>query len=452
MNKSHDSRFEGVFSRENIEIINKLNDSGYEAYFVGGVIRDTLMGISVNDVDITTSATPDEVILVFKDYKVLPTGIDHGTVTVLYGKEAIEITTFRVDGDYSDNRRPDGVEYTRSIGEDLARRDFTVNAFAYNHSSGLVDLYGGEEDIANKTIRTVGNPDERFQEDALRIMRGLRFASKLGFTIEDETEKSMFRNKDLLSNISAERLQSELNGILLGEYVEDVMVKYASIISVFIPEIKKMIGFDQNNPYHIYDVYEHSIKVVKYANDDITHKLAGLFHDIGKPDTMTINDKGVSNYLRHAEASVKITSKILNRLRYSNAVKSKVLRLIDDHTKTLSTKEYKIKKMLYEEKPEYFFELLDFNRADDKGKDISMVSNRNEKHDKIASFAKEYLSNEPILSHKDLDITAYDLMEIGLAGKDIGEALNKLVLITLNGLPNNKKAQIEYVKNHILGK
>lgn len=446
MENSVSNKFKDVFSKEHLEIIKKLNSSGYEAYFVGGVVRDTLLGIAVNDVDITTSATPEEVISVFLDYTVIPTGIDHGTVTVVYNREPIEITTFRVDGEYRDNRRPDSVEYTNSLESDLDRRDFTINAMAYNPTIGLIDLVGGVDDLENKVIKTVGNPNDRFEEDPLRIMRGLRFASKLGFTIDDKTEKAIFDNKHLLSKVSAERLQVELDGLLMGKYVKDVLLKYPSVISVFIPEVEPMIDYDQNNSYHIHNLYEHTVEVVANANNDIAHKLAALFHDIAKPLTKTTDDNNVAHYYEHAEVGAEMTRVILNRLKYPNVVKSKVVSLVNDHGRTLSARPYKIAKMIYEVKPEYFFELIDFKRADDKGKDFFKVQSSIEHHNRIESLAKEYLANKPILSHKDLEITPQDLMELGIEGKQIGEVLKELCLLAMSGHKRAREDQIQYVK------
>lgn len=441
------NKLKTFFSKENIEVLDKLNEVGFEAYFVGGSLRDAVINLPVNDVDITTSATPKEILKVFSEYPTIPVGLKHGTVVVLYKGEQVEITTFREDGDYSDNRRPDEVFFSDNLAVDVSRRDFTMNSLAYNHKTGIVDLVGGIDDINKKLIRTVGSPDERFTEDPLRIMRGLRFASKLGFNIEEETEASIFRNKKLLKNVSGERLHKELNGLLMGKNAKEVLLKYSSVISAFIPEIKAMIKFKQKSPYHKYDVWEHSATVVKHAKEDEVHKLAALFHDVGKPETFTVDSKGVGHFYGHAEKSEKIARKVLTRLKYSNAVKSKVSKLILGHSKDVSIKKYKIAKEIYEIGSEQFFDNLAFKRADDMGKNLK-YKNRFERLDKAEKIAKEYLADSPILTHKDLAIKPQDIIELGFQGREIGDKLNELALLAISGHKNKRKSQIEYlIKN-----
>lgn len=436
-------KLKGMFTPENLEILDRLNKAGFKSYFVGGSLRDAVIDLPINDVDITTSATPEEVIEVFSDHTTLPIGIEHGTVVVMFGDEPFEITTFREDGEYSDSRRPDDVTFTTSLEDDVKRRDFTINSIAYNPEEGIVDFAGGIEDINNKIIKTVGNPDERFKEDPLRIMRGLRFASKLNFSIDKETEESIFRNKELLKNISVERLQKEFNGLLKGENSKEILVKYSAVISEFIPEIKPMIGFEQNNPKHEYDVWEHSATVVENTEDNLEHRLAAVFHDAGKPLTYSIDEKGVGHFLGHAEESVRIAETAMIRLKYPTKVKDKVLELIEDHDAQLSTKPYKIAKKIYEQGPERFLDSIKFMRADDKGK--KNPDSRNAMFTEIEKKAKEYLSGSPILSHKDLDITAKDIMELGFKGADIGKALHTLSLMSISGQPNQKEVQIKYL-------
>lgn len=438
-----------VFNQKDVEILNKLDEAGFEAYFVGGSLRDAVIDLPINDVDITTSATPEEVISVFSDYKTLPIGIEHGTVVVIYEGEQIEITTFRQDGDYSDGRRPDEVYFTKSLEEDIARRDFTINSLAYNPKEGLVDFVGGVEDINNRVIKAVGDPDKRLQEDPLRIMRGLRFASKLGFDIENKTESAIFKNKGLLKNVSAERLQVEFNGLLMGKNSKEVLTKYSSVISEFIPEIKPMIGFDQKNPRHLYDVWEHSAAVVENAENDVVHKLAAVFHDSGKPATFTIDDKRVGHFLGHADESVKIAERALVNLKYTNKIKNRVLNLVEDHDFQISTKKYKIAKRIYEVGPERFFDMLEFKKADDKSKDLN-YSNTLEKYDKVEQVAKAYLADQPILKRKDLAIKPEDIVGLGFKGKEIGETLDKLALLVMSGHNNERESQIEYLEKNEL--
>lgn len=428
--------------------ITKLIENGYEAYAVGGCVRDVILDEENNDVDITTSATPEEIVEVFEGFTTLDVGLKHGTVPVIINGEMIEITTFRIDGEYSDSRRPDSVSFTTSLQEDLMRRDFTINSLAYNEEKGIVDLVEGIKDIENKVIRAVGNPEERFNEDALRIMRGLRFAAKLNFSIEKETEKAMFKHKDLLKNISAERLHTEFNKLIMGVNAKNILVKYAEIIAVFIPEIKPMIGFNQQNPNHIYDVWEHSAVVVQNAKADIAHKIAGVFHDIGKPHTFTIDEvKGFGRFFGHAQVSVEITDAIMRRLKYPNKLRERVLNIIEDHDENLSTKPFKIKKAIFEKGVDRFFDMTEFKKADDSAKNPSKLSSYSN-YEKIEGIAKEYLSGSPVITHKDLAISPKDIIELGFKGPEIKQALNNVCLLVISGHKNEKESIVSHIKKH----
>ena len=264
--------------------IAKLTEKGFEAYIVGGCVRDSLMKCTPKDYDITTSANPEEVKNVFKEYRVVETGLKHGTVTVIVRGMPLEITTFRIDSEYLDHRHPKNVTFTKSLKEDTARRDFTMNALAYNDEKGLCDFYGGKVDIENKIIRCVGDANKRFNEDALRIMRALRFSSVLGFDIEENTKNAMFNNKHLLKNISSERLAGELVKLLCGANVKKILLEYIDIIGVFIPELLPMKGFEQHNRHHIYDVWTHTAVAIENIDASPVLRLAALFHDAGKPD------------------------------------------------------------------------------------------------------------------------------------------------------------------------
>jgi len=274
-----------------IYILQRLENSGYSAYVVGGCVRDALLGNAPQDWDICTSALPQQVINTFSDYRVIKTGIKHGTVTLMLNSNMYEITTFRTEKDYSDNRRPDTVEFVADIKEDLSRRDFTVNAMAYNPKQGLIDLFFGLDDLDMHIIRTVGNADVRFNEDALRILRALRFSAKLCFNIEKSTAASVHRNKGLLNNIAAERILAEFKQLLLSENAVNILREYYDVISVFIPEISPMVGFCQYNSYHCYDVWEHTLHALSYADNNIIIRLAVLFHDIGKPHSLLLTNR-----------------------------------------------------------------------------------------------------------------------------------------------------------------
>ena len=303
------------------QLIAFLKSGGHTSYVVGGCVRDFFLGKEAHDWDICTSATPDEVCKLMD-----------GTVTVTWRWERFEVTTFRVDGEYDDNRRPTCVEFVCDVVEDLSRRDFTINAMAYSDVDGLIDPWGGYGDLDAKLIRCVRNPDDRFREDALRIMRALRFASTLGFTIEEKTAAAIHRNKHLLKNISAERIRDELCKILLGGGVLNILLEYSDVMEVIIPELESCIGFEQNSPYHKYTVYEHAAWAVNnYLGDDISIKLALLLHDIGKPECYTEDLNGVGHFYGHSAASERITEGVLKRLRFDNKTVDEVRTLVLYH-------------------------------------------------------------------------------------------------------------------------
>ena len=309
--------------------IGRLEAAGYEAFAVGGCVRDSLLGNEPGDYDLTTAAKPEETKRVFQGEKIVETGIKHGTVTVILGETPLEITTFRVESEYRDNRRPERVEFTKSIEEDLARRDFTMNALAYSESRGIVDPFGGEADIKAGIIRAVGDPEKRFREDALRIMRALRFASALGFEIEPETEKALLENRALLLNVSAERLSEELLKLLCGQNVRRVLMKYTDVLGVILPELLPMKGFSQQNPHHVYDVLEHSAAAAEKVPPRPALRLGALLHDVGKPRCFTIDENGVGHFYGHAEISAQMAEEILGRLRLDSAAKKEVVSLVD---------------------------------------------------------------------------------------------------------------------------
>ena len=282
---------------ENTEfIINTLAENGYEAYIVGGCVRDLIMNIPPHDWDICTNALPDEVITVFKDFRTVQSGIKHGTVGIVIEHLVYEVTTFRSETGYSDNRHPDGVHFEKDIEKDLSRRDFTVNSIAYSPQKGFVDLYNGYDDIRYKTIKAVGSPDTRFSEDALRILRALRFASVLGFEIESSTAESIHRNKGLLKNIACERIWSEFTKLISGKNAHIIIDKYCDVTEVFIPELYAEKNFEQHNPHHCYDVLRHTLLALSFSENNIYLKLAVLFHDIAKPCTFTTDENNIGHF------------------------------------------------------------------------------------------------------------------------------------------------------------
>jgi len=431
--------------------IELLQNNGYETYIVGGCVRDYLMGKQPSDIDITTSAKPQETMRVFEDYKVIETGIKHGTVTVIINSLPLEITTYRIDGDYSDNRRPDDVSFTKSLKVDLARRDFTMNAIAYNPQVGFVDYFGGQNDIQNKVVRCVGTAKERFGEDSLRILRALRFSSQLGFEIERETSKALFVQRGLLKNISAERVAAELKKLLLGENVKEVFVQYADIIGAVIPEILPMKGFEQSTPYHIYDVLAHSIVAVQNIEKVPYLKIAALLHDIGKPKTFSKDEKGIGHFYGHAEISMKIADSILSRLKFDNFTKQRVDTLIKYHDVPIEPNEKSVKRWLNKLTPEIFFELLELKRADNLAQNPAYFDRQQTTY-KVNEIANKIIAQGECFSLKDLKIDGKDLIALGIPkGKVIGETLNKLLDFVIDKkLENDYQSLADYAKLYII--
>lgn len=416
-----------------------LNENGFDAFVVGGCVRDSIMGKDANDWDMTTSATPEETLEVFKDFRTIPTGIKHGTVTVLIDKQPLEITTFRIDGEYTDNRRPDSVNFTRNIENDLSRRDFTVNAMAYNEKNGIVDLFGGVNDIQNKIIRCVGDPDKRFNEDALRIMRAVRFSSTLGFEIEKETAESIRRNKHLLKNIAAERIRVELEKLLLGDDAERILFQFSDVIFEIIPELEKTFGVEQNCPYHIYDVWHHIVKSVAVSEKNKYVRLAMLLHDIAKPQMKTNDEKGQDHFKGHAFVSSDIAFEILKRLRYDNKTVSTVTKLIYHHDDRLYNAPQNVKKHASKFGFEFLHLLDKVSRADILAQNPEMQGRLSD-CDRYMELLKKVEENNACLKISDLKVNGNDLISLGYQGKEIGENLEKLLdKVLKNEIKNTKE-------------
>ncbi len=427
----------------------RLEEAGYTAYAVGGSVRDLLMGTLPHDIDIATSATPEEVKAVFFGEKVIETGIKHGTLTVLYEGEPFEITTYRVETTYSDARHPDAVIFTRRIEDDLSRRDFTVNAMALDKEGSLVDLFGGKEDIENKVLRCVGDPYERFSEDALRILRLLRFSSILDFQIEAKTEEAAFALKDSLSKVSVERVAVELNKLLLGKGVFRVLTRYVDILGSVIPELLPIKGFEQKNYHHQYDVLTHTAKAVEAAEPSKTVRLAMLFHDIGKPHTFSLGSNGVGHFYGHASISRDMTDAILTRLKYDNKTKDTVVRLVKWHDHVIEPDERAVKRMLSRSTPAFMRELLAVKRADTAALAEAYTDRENE-FLAIETLMDNILARQECFSLKDLSVNGQDLLAIGfLPGKEVGLWLSRLLEEVVSGrLPNDKEALLTFVKQN----
>lgn len=427
-------------------IIDRLEKSGFEAYAVGGCVRDIIMGRTPKDYDVTTSALPEQVKECFSDLHVIETGIKHGTVTVVSGSENVEVTTFRKDGEYSDHRRPDSVSFSPRIEDDLARRDFTINAMAYNPKKGLIDLYGGQEDMFLKRLVCVGDPRERFEEDALRIMRALRFASELGFNIESTTAGAIHEMKGLLDKISAERISRELVLLLCGVNTFKVLTEFSDVFSVIIPEIKPCIGFDQRNKYHAYDVWTHIAAAVENSKPQPDVRLALMLHDIGKPLCFKSDDKGNGHFYGHEKLSAEMAETILRRLRFPGDTVSRVSGIIRYHYASPVDDEKVVKKLLSALGEENFFLLTEVMKGDNLAKRDFCIERV---HTALAmeKTAERLIAEKQCFKLSDLAVNGSDIAELGFSGKEIGAALEKLLNRVIDGkLANERNALLEYAR------
>lgn len=433
-------------------VINALADAGFSAYVVGGCVRDYFLGNQTSDTDITTSAKPCEVekILADKNIKVVETGLKHGTVTAVIDKTPFEITTFRTDGEYKDSRHPQSVEFVEDVEQDLKRRDFTVNAMAYNDERGLVDLFGGREDIENRIIRTVGEPDARFKEDALRIMRALRFSSVLGFDIEEKTKKSIFDNMYLLENISAERIFSELSKLLCGKNVLNVLNEFRQVIGVIIPQLIPSFNCAQKTPWHTYTVYEHIIHSVDFAPRDPVIRLTMLLHDIGKPSVKLTDENGRDHFKTHADAGEKIAAEVLSKLKVSNNIYNKVTTLIKYHQSVENVNDVKIKHWFNKIGEEYTLSLFDVRIADLKAHNLGKkeVLFEIERLMSLEEEAKMIIKRREPYKISELAVNGHDLISLGFSGREIGDKLSAILTLVMDGrLKNTKKDILDFLKN-----
>ena len=420
-------------------IIETLEAAGFEAYAVGGCVRDSMLGRTPNDWDITTSAKPLETKALFK--KTFDTGIKHGTISVLLGREIYEVTTYRIDGEYEDSRHPKEVTFTADLKEDLLRRDFTINAMAYNPSVGLVDLYGGAEDLENHIIRCVGNPHDRFTEDALRIMRAVRFAAQLNYSIEDRTKEAIKELAGTLSKISAERIQTELVKLLTSDHPEFLKLAWElGITKVILPEFDRAMESEQNNPNHSYSVGEHTLKVMEYLPTDKVMRLAGLFHDLGKVDTKTTDESGVDHFYGHPEASAKIAANVFNRLKFDNDTKTKVCKIVESHDWFIGAVPSHIRRYVNRIGEEYFPDIFDFNKADVLAQSFY---NREDKLKDLEELRAAYIKIKEAgdcVNIKDLAITGSDVIKAGIpAGPEVGRILKALLEEVLDDPSKNTK-------------
>ena len=418
--------------------INLLQSAGFEAYAVGGCVRDSLLGKTPNDWDITTSAKPEDMKSVFADFHCIDTGIKHGTVTVVIDGEPLEITTFRLDGEYEDNRHPKSVTFTSNLGADLGRRDFTVNAMAYSKKTGTVDLFGGQNDLKNRIIRCVGDPDRRFNEDALRILRALRFSSALDFEIEEKTAQSLLKNRALLGNISEERIAKELLKLVCGKGAKRILTDFAPVLFEILPELQPMYKNSHDNPHHCYDIYEHTLIAVESIDPEPTLRFAMLLHDCGKPAVKKFDENGVAHFYGHQRISAEISAQILARLKVSNKFRDEILFLVSNHDRwELYENMEKMPRYLSKFGLDGVLNLLKVMRADV----LAQSPEYRYRLDQIADAeetAKNLAAQKPCLSLSELQINGRTLMDIGIPqGRKLGAVLAQLLDEVIDGVTKN---------------
>ena len=425
----------------------RLEAAGHEAFVVGGAVRDYVRGADTGtDWDITTSALPEETETIFSGYRVIEAGMKHGTVTVLLDGEPLEITTYRVDGGYSDHRHPDEVRFTRSLREDLRRRDFTMNAMAYSPRTGVVDPFGGQADLAAGVVRCVGEPDRRFQEDALRILRALRFASALGMGIHPDTARAARDSRTLLTSVAAERVRVELTKLLCGADAERVLLEFPDILSVPLPEIGAMVCFDQHNPHHDRDVWAHTAAVTAAIPAQPVLRWAALLHDVGKPPCFSLAEDGVGHFYGHAAESARMADGILRRLRFDTDSREEIVRLIRYHDLPIQPERRPVKRLMNKLGPDTVRRLIELHKADTRGQ-AALCAGRIAEYDAVAAVLDEILNEKECFSLRDLAVNGTDMMSIGLAGRDIGRALNAcLTAVMEEKLPNERAALLEYAE------
>lgn len=422
-------------------IIKTIMEAGFEAYVVGGCVRDSVLGRKPEDWDITTSAKPQQVKALFP--RTIDTGIQHGTVTVMLDKEGFEVTTYRIDGKYEDSRHPKEVTFTPNLVEDLKRRDFTINAMAYNEEAGLVDIFGGMEDIGRKMIRCVGAAEERFSEDALRMMRAIRFSAQLGYTIEENTLKAISVLAPNLRQISAERIQVELTKLLVSGHPDYLGTAYeAGVTRIILPEFDKAMETQQNHPHHKYSVGEHTLCSLTYVPAQKALRLAMLFHDIGKPETISVDNKGITHFHGHAAVSEEMTKKILRRLRFDNETVFMVSRLVRYHDYGNSVEpDMRIVRRAVNKIGEDAFPLLfEVKKADILAQSEYMREEKLTRLERWQQLYQKVLEKGQCVSLKTLAVTGSDLIAIGMRpGKEIGEMLRQLLELVLENPESNTK-------------
>ena len=419
--------------------VDALEEAGFQAWAVGGCVRDAILGLTPNDYDLCTDARPDQTEEVFAGYGLILNGKKHGTVGVIVDKNVVEITTFRTEGDYRDNRHPEWVEFVPDIKQDLARRDYTVNAMAWSPKRGFADPFGGREDLSNHVLRAVGDPEKRFREDSLRILRGARFAVKYRLEPEAATEKAMTALAPLMDNLARERVWDELCKLILLADASDLL-RFAPVVTQVIPELRPLMGFDQKNKHHIYDIYTHTARVVQGVPRELTLRWAALLHDIGKPASFTLGDDGQGHFYGHAAVSAEMADGVLRRLKAPTALRERVVLLIEKHMVWLEVSKSAIRRWISRLGPEAMDQLMTLQSADTGGRGTEDPA-ENPYFSGIRAIMDQIEAENACLTLKDLAVNGHDLMALGLKGREIGNALNRLLSLVLeDAVPNEKAA------------
>lgn len=428
------------------ECLNALQQAGYACYAVGGCVRDACLGKTPQDYDLCTSATPERIRHVFAGYPQVLAGEKHGTVGVITQGGVVEITTFRTEGGYRDSRHPDWVAFVEDVEKDLARRDFTVNAMAYAPGKGLVDPFGGQEDLRKKSLRAVGDPKIRFQEDALRILRGMRFSVTYGLIPEEETLQAMIAYAPSLQTVAKERIFEELCKFLTKAKAEDLL-RYAPILAQVLPPLAPTMGFLQHNAHHVYDVYTHTAYVTEAVAEDLVLRWAALLHDVGKVRTFTLDENGQGHFYGHAQISAEMADDLLLELKAPTALRRQVTELIRRHMQELPENKKSMRRLLSKLGQETTKQLLALQKADfcSKGVDGDVAEFL-----RAEDLLQEVLAETPCLTVRDLAVNGQDMMALGLSGKDVGAMLEKLLQLVLDEqLPNEKTALLQAAKKEI---
>ncbi len=439
------------------DLISRLEQAGFSAYAVGGCVRDTLLSLVPHDWDLCTSARPEEMMEVFRGEHVVETGLKHGTLTVVLDHIPYEITTFRTDGSYTDHRHPDSVTFVEDVSGDLSRRDFTVNAMAYSPHTGLVDLFGGQEDLDRGVIRCVGVPEERFREDALRILRALRFAAVFDFAIDPETEKALRLLAPSLSNVAAERIREEFFKLLCGPGAGRILRAFPDVLAHIVPEISVMVGYDQLNHHHSYDLWEHTVQGLENVPADPDLRLTMLLHDTGKPAVRVMDDKGEAHYRGHQAASAEIAERVTDDLRCDRETRDRVIRLVRYHDIPLRTEsgEVNLDRSFLLRRLNQFGEkdlraLFLIHRADRIATGYSTREREDRRMAERMAALDALLAEQPCFTLKDLAVNGNDLKAFGLKGPALGEALQQLLEAVMDGkVANEKDALNDFVTKFI---